>query len=255
MMPNPTPLQANGASNTVMPTNMVGPGAIPAGSLNLEQKRQEKKVAQEKKRKQRLTYIYLSLSIVGLIVYSILFFYPNLVAYIQAPRDLQNLESEIEKKNRVVIALQEEKGLHQAAYDEGLNQKVARVDAYYPRYNKLSLIKDIEEARNTLSAFRTFDMNAITVEPPIPGKFGLETLVAGTFRADKDAFEAFMGEYVGGSGNLENPNSTPIKSFRQINVKPVEIKSTRSSNGQTVTEPGYNVSFQLAFYTRPEETN
>lgn len=231
-----------------MPLNLA-----PAGSLNLDEKKAQKKAEEEKKKKSRFSYFLLSFSLLALGGYSVVFFYPHLMAYLKAPSELRTLAQEIEATNTSLITLQKEKSLHQSGYNEENQRKTAILDVVFPFYEKLRIIRDIETAANTLSLLGTFEMNSITVAAPVPEAVGWVTRVSGNFRASKSAFDAFIQDYVGNSGNLEDSNATLLKEIEQISIRPTELKSVRAGTAQATTEPGYAISFKLAFYTRPPQ--
>lgn len=247
------PLQSSPSTqampNTVMPTHMAG--RITNSTLNLDQKKAQKKADEEKKKKKKYTYLLFTLSITGLAIYSVLFFYPYLMAYLNAPTQLEQMEQEIAERNESILTLQEEKSLHKAAYEEENQRKTASVDVVFPPYSKQGIVRDVENAINTLRRLGTFEMNSITLGPPIPQGSGWTTSVSGNLKASKETFDVFIDDYIGDSGQLEIPSSTIAKELKQISLKPTELEIAQGGASESVE--GVNASFKIIFHTRPPE--
>lgn len=229
-------------------------------TLNAGQVIKTKKAEYIETKNKRKAYATLGVSFVGLMVYSIFFFYGNTAAYLRAPAEIAKLQAQIDEYNDVILpSLEKTKDLHKSAYDQEFVDIIKSLEAVFPNeIDKLGIIRLFESfATEVAASFPPFEFTSISLAKPII-EDGYQVIpVSTSIYSSLAGFDKFL-TLVDRSGYIytgEGENKKLInKKIRLMSISNISIKY-RGVDEATGEDKGVDFSVKLNIYSRLSDTN
>jgi len=174
-------------------------------AMTFEKKKQG--IIDLRKKNKRRGQIYLGISILLLIPFSILFLYPQIVSYISFNQNKNSIEKQIKDYEVTIADLQKTRDLHKAAYDTEYKNEESIIDKVFPATpDKLGVIELMEDFATELNAKSPpFEFTAISFENPKKENGYTVLPFQTTIHSSEENFNTFLG-LVKLSGDYD-PNS------------------------------------------------
>jgi hypothetical protein len=191
-------------------------------------------------------YVYLSVAIVFLAVYSIMFLYPQVSFYLEAPAEIQRLDKEIENFDNVVLPnLEKEKDLHKAAYDEEFKVVEEALEKVFPEsIDKFGIVKRLENFATSINTKTPpFEFNSMSFQPPLEEEGYTILPIKTSIHSSTANFDRFL-QLVGLSGRLDSDIQVRLMEISNISI------SYRGVDPTTGEDKGVDFSVTLNTYSR-----
>jgi len=206
------------------------------------------KKREERIRSKNMTkgYVYLSIAVVFLAVYSIMFLYPQASFYIEAPAEIQKLEKEIENFDNVVLPnLEKERDLHKAAYDEEFREVEDALEKVFPEsIDKFGIVKRLENFATSIdSKTPPFEFNSMSFQTPVKEEGYTILPIQTSIHSSTANFDRFL-QLVGLSGRLDSDIQVRLMEISNISI------SYRGVDPKTGEDKGVDFSVTLNAYSR-----
>ncbi len=203
-------------------------------------------------------YVYLSAAILVLVLYSIFFFFSNVVAYVKAPGQIAKANMQIEEYEEVILpSLEKTKELHKAAYDKEFNDIIEAVGTVFPiGIDKLGIIRKFETFATIVNSTNPpFEFTSISLGQP-QLKDGYVVLPASTsIHSSLAGFNNFL-DLVDQSGYIFVEGQEEEKVIRDDKIRLMSVSNIsiryRGIDEQTGRDDGVDFSVKLNIYSRPE---
>jgi cell division protein FtsL len=213
-------------------------------SMAFENKKRGK--IEARKKNMRKGYVYMSVAIVFLIPFSILFLYPQLNTFLNFDQNIKGINKQITDYDVTLADMTKERNVHKAAYDEAFKQEQDIVDKVFPATpQKIDVIKLMEDFATYLdSTYPPFEFSAITFEEP-KTQDGYTVLPFETsIHASQANFDKFLG-LISLSGDYKEESQNHIRLMEISNI-------TLRYRGpdKTGKDQGVDFDVQLLAYSR-----
>jgi hypothetical protein len=235
-------------------------GNIFGKSLNVGQVQRGGKSTYLESKNQKKAFITLGLSVAVLAVYSILFFYGNVMAYLSAPAEISSLRAENQEYTEVILpSMEKTRDLHKSAYDEQFDEVISALNTVFPEgIDKLGFIKLLESfASEVAASFPPFEFTSITLANPIEEDGYIITPASTSIHSSLSGFDKFLS-LVDRSGYIytgEGEDRKVVdKKIRLMSISNISVKY-RGVNEETGKDEGVDFSVKLNIYSRPETKN
>lgn len=246
-----------GKNNKQAEENQPVQGNIFGKSFSMSQNKKSEKESYIQSKNRKKAYITLGTSVIALAAYSILFFYGNVIAYLEAPEKISSLAADNQEYEEVILpSLEKTKELHKAAYDEQYDEVINALSEVFPEgQDKLGLIRLLESFAAEVDAnYPPFEFTSISLSNPIE-KDGYVVIPASTsIHSSLTGFDKFLS-LVDRSGYIytgEGENRKLVdKKIRLMNISNISVKY-RGIDPQTGKDGGVDFSVKLDIYSRPE---
>jgi len=214
-----------------------------------------KKADYLKSKNRKRAYLTLGASLVGLMLYSVFFFYSNAVAYIKAPAEIATVQNQIEEYNEVTLpSLEKTRELHKAAYDKEFEEIIAALDTVFPdNIDKLGIVQLFESfATEVAASFPPFEFTSINLASPQQKNGYLVIPVSTSIHSSLAGFDRFLtlvdrSGYIY-SGKGEDKELVEQK-IRLMNISNISVKY-RGVDEATGKDQGVDFSVKLNLYSR-----
>jgi hypothetical protein len=185
-------------------------------------KGRQEAVALARKRNHQRGFARLAIAAITLGIYSYLFFYPQVMEYMQFPTKLLAAQEEVAKYDANLADLEKKRDLHKAAYDEQFKAEQSVVSSVLPSTpDKLGVIRLMENfATNLNTIYPPFELNSLTFNEAkkvdnytvLPFQTSIQTSRAN--------FDRFL-ELVKMSGNVDpkSPDHIRLLEISNINLR------------------------------------
>ncbi len=218
----------------------------PAGP-SLQPHAPEKKKPSSARAKGRRAAFVLGGSALFLALYSMLFFYPQMSAYLKASSRLRQMEAEIgDYQTSILPTLEKEMQLHQAAYQEQYSQTTQGMNRVFPEgVNKRDIVEIFESFAGRADVlYAPFAFNSISFQPSVQQLGYVVTPVSMTIRSSTLGFQKFL-DLVDFSGD-----PTQTDPIRLMSISSIQIKYN-GLDGKTGKDNGVTFTVKLNVYSRP----
>lgn len=192
--------------------------------------------------------IFIGISVILMVIYSVLFLYPQTKAYVQMPKTIADLQEKVKTYNDITIPnLNKEKNLHKSAYNQEFKEKEDALDNIFPtNIDKLGIIKRLENfATSIQQATPPFEFNSISFGDPIIPEGGGYTIlpISTSIFSSRTNFDRFI-QLVNLSGRLDSDIQIRLMEISNINIK------YRGVDSKTGEDKGVDFSVKLNAYSR-----
>lgn len=214
---------------------------IATGKTKMEQRKEAIRSKNLKK-----GYSYMIFAAVILIAYSVAFLYPQTVAYLKAPEKIEDMNSEIENYNNVVLPnLEKEKTLHKSAYDEQFKEVEDVLDVVFPEdVNKLEIVKVLENFATSIDTKTPpFEFDSISFSTPEQGEGYTILPISTSIHSSTTNFDRFL-QLINLSGHLDAEVPVRLMEISNINIR------YRGTDPRTGEDKGVDFSVKLNAYSR-----
>ncbi len=206
----------------------------------------EKYSKEKRKRNLRSGYIYLVLTAVLLIGYSVSFLYPQLDFYLKASVQIDEVNKEIKSYDDVILPnLKSTNELHKAAYNVEFKEVEDALGAVFPEdVDKLGIVQRLEDFATSIHAKTPpFEFNSMTFGEPIE-KGGYTALpISTSIHSSRTNFDRFI-QLVNLSGNLESDILIRLMEISNISIR------YRGVDAKTGEDKGVDFTVKLNAYSR-----
>ena len=236
----------NSTPPTVPGANEVKPEAKSKSNIfstPLSKTKLDKKAGMKKKNLVK-AYMRLGIAVVFLGIYSFIFLYEQVPAYLNFNQNYQSVQEDIERKEVTLANLSEERDTHKAAYDITFKEDQEVINTVFPEeVNKLGVIRLMENFSTHLNTvYPPFEFTSISFREPVKEK-GFTVLPFQTsIKASPTNFDRFLG-LINLSGSIDSGSTDHIRLMEISNI---------SLNYIDTKEGGQEVNFnvQLKAYSR-----
>jgi hypothetical protein len=181
-----------------------------------------------RKRNQRMGMVKLVVSLVVLAIYSVQFFYPQMVEYLNFETKLKGYQDQSAQLEAQKSDLQKTRDLHKAAYDAQFKDQQEVTSTVFPETtDKLGVIRLMENTADYLNTtYPTFDFNSISFQSPVSGPgftaLPFQTSIH-TTRANFDRFLEFVK--LSGDIDLQSKNHIRLMDISSISLRYLGVDS------------------------------
>lgn len=225
-------------------------------TLNAGQVVKTKKTKYIESKNKKQAYITIGASGVVLALYSILFFYGNAAAYLKAPGQIAELQSEISNYEELVLpSLEKTKELHKAAFDKEFEETIKSLESIFPEgIDKLGIVRLFESfAVEVAASFPPFEFTSINLGALKEENGYVVTPVSTSIHSSLAGFDKFLS-LVERSGVIytgeDDEKKLVDKKIRLMNVSNISI-NYRGVDETTGQDQGVDFSVKLDLYSRP----
>ena len=230
-------------------------------TLNAGQIVKTKKVKYIEAKNKKMAYARLGIAAVALAVYSVFFLYGNVVAYLQAPAQIAELNGRIQKYDETILPdLKKTRDLHKAAYDEEFAEVLEALEDVFPQdINKREMISLLESFATEVDVqYPPFEFTSITLAKP-EQKDGYQIIpVTTSIHSSLAGFDKFLtlversGHVYAGEGEDKKVLDTKIRLMSISNIS-INYRGTDEDTGKDL---GVDFSVKLNIYSRiPERSS
>lgn len=208
--------------------------------------KKERGIKEMKKRNRQKGSIYLLIAAVFLGVYSVLFLYPQVQAFLGFEEEIRGVERDIENYEVILSDLGKTRDFHKAAYDEDFKEEQDIIDVVYPGdTKKLEVVRLMENFATYLATtYPPFEFTSITFQEP-KQENGYTILPFQTsIHSSRANFDRFLG-FVNLTGNIDPEAKDHIRLMEISNI-------TLRYRGvdKTGKDQGVDFTVQLNAYSR-----
>jgi hypothetical protein len=199
-----------------------------------------------RKKNHRNAFILLGVASVALAAYSFLFFYPQIVQYLEFGNRLKAGQEELAQLEANNADLEKKRSLHKAAYDSQFKEQQAIIDMVFPETpDKLGVIRLMENfATNLNASYPPFELNSITFQAE-KSKDGVTVLpFTTTVSTSRANFDRFLG-LVKLSGSTDPKTSDHI---RLMDISNITLQYLGTD--ETGKDLGVSFNVQMNAYSR-----
>ncbi|MBN2087652.1 hypothetical protein JW758_04865 [Candidatus Peregrinibacteria bacterium] len=207
---------------------------------------QEKRYEEKRKKNMNMGYIYLVLSAVILIAYSILFLYPQLNIYMKASVNLDEINEEIMNYDNVILpSLEEANTLHKSAYEDEYKEVEDALSIVFPEdIDKLGIVSRLENFATSINAKNPpFEFNSMTFGNPEVVNGYTILPISTTISSSKTNFDRFI-QLINLSGYIKS--EIPIRLMEISNVS-IRYKGIDEKTGE---DKGVDFTVKLNAFSR-----
>lgn len=210
----------------------------------------------EEKNKKKSIFT-LGLSFFVLMIYSVFFFYGNVVAYLHAPTDIANLQGEIKNYKDVILpSLEKTKELHKAAYDKEFEEVISSLLTVFPNdVDKLGIVRLFESFSVEVAAsFPPFEFTSINLAPSQKKNGYIVTPISTSIHSSLAGFDRFLSlvDHSGYIYSVDGDKKVFVdKKIRLMSISNISVKY-RGVDEKTGKDQGVDFSVKLNIYSRSE---
>ena len=215
-------------------------------SVPIEKKKKEHKKLNQKQKNDKLSLIYLGIAGVLLTVYSVLFLYPQLVAYIGYEKKINSVEKQVKSYSITLADLGKKKDLHKASYDDEFKEEQTIIYKVFPKNtDKLAIIRLLENfATHLNSTYPPFKFTSISFEKSKKENGYTVLPLRTSIHSSQKNFERFLG-LINLAGNIDPAISNHVRLMEITNISLRYRGPDKSGKDQ-----GVDFNVQLNAYSR-----
>jgi hypothetical protein len=199
-----------------------------------------------RKKNSRLAAMNLVIALALVATYSYLFFYPQMVQYLDFGNQMQAAQGQIAKYDANLVDLQKNRDLHKAAYDTQFKEQQTILDSVFPATSdKIGVIRLMENfATNLNTTYPPFEFNSVNFQDPVKQEGYTALPFQTTIRTSRANFDRFL-ELVKISGNVDPKSQDHIRlmDISNISLRYLGLDSTGK-------DLGVDFSIQMKAYSR-----
>ena len=135
-------------------------------AMTFEKQKQGK--LEMKKKNLRKGYIFMAISVILLVSYSIAFLYPQAQSFLSFNQNMKGIEKQIGDYDITLADMNKTRDMHKAAYDEEFKDEQDIINKIFPaNTEKLAVIRLMEDfATHLNTAYPPFEFTSITFQEP-----------------------------------------------------------------------------------------
>lgn len=180
----------------------------------------QKRGQEEMKRKyMKKGTIFLSIALILLIPYSILFLYPQTKSYLSFNTKYNAIQNQISEAEIKIADLKTERESHKAAYDEVSKEEQKIISTVFPdATEKLEVVRLMEDYATFLSSkYGDFEFTSISFQEPVKQKGYTALPFQTSIHASQNNFDRFLG-LIDISGNIDPDSPDHIRLMEISNI-------------------------------------
>ena len=199
-----------------------------------------------KKKNDKRSSIYLGVAALLLAVYSFLFFYPQMLAYVGAEKKISAIEKQTANYKITLADLEKNKNSHKAAYDKEFQEEQKVLDEIFPKTpEKLEVIKLLENFATHLNAsYPPFEFTSISFQET-KKENGYTVL---PFRTSIHSSETNFNRFLGLINLSGNNDQKMLEHIRLMEITNISLRYRGVD--KTGKDLGVDFNVQLNAYSR-----